>query len=65
MNYGHVTIMFLTVNAERYRGIPSSVARQSDFGDIKVMISIQNEYALHLLLKYCATRSSKSVIVYF
>ena len=37
---------------------------ERDFGDIKVMMSIPNAYALHLLLKYCATRSSKSVIVY-
>ena len=37
---------------------------ERDFGDIKVMISIQNENALHLLLKYCAMRWSKSVIVY-
>ena len=37
---------------------------ERDFGDIKVMRSIQSEYALYLLLKYCATRSSKSVIVY-
>ena len=29
---------------------------ERDFGDIKAMINIQNEYALHLLLKYCATR---------
>ena len=37
---------------------------ERDFGDRKVMISIQNEYSLHLLHKYCATRTSKSVIVY-
>ena len=32
---------------------------ERDFDDIKVMISIQNEY------EYCATRASKSMIVTF